>query len=279
MVIHSEYVTDTSDPMHVITNQLLERSQPVLLMGPPGCGKTEHIKNWARENGRECYQVQGHPTLTFQELVGEYRITANGGTEFVYGPLGAAVQKPAVFLLDEAPACESGTLLSMNEIANGGMLSIVNGNETIDRIEPDKDFVLAMTGNPWRKNIGNNQFSLALVDRFYVRNWTFLKPETEERVIQQTFPDVSGAVIGNLVALANEVRSQRHDRGQAKYVLTTRGLKATTYLISELGLDPGAAIMESIIPAAITQSESEAEAIRQMAAVRNFNVPATLPTF
>jgi MoxR-like ATPase len=276
MLIYSEYITDTTDPMHMITNKLLERSQPVILMGPPGCGKTEHLKNWGYQNGREIYQVQGHPTLTFQELVGEHRINENGGTEFVFGPLGAAAQKPGIFILDEAPACEPGTLLALNEICNGGMLSIVNGNKTIDRIKPHEEFVIGMTGNPWRTNIGNNQFSLALVDRCYVRNWTYLKKETEARVIHETFPNVSLTHIENLVALAGEIRKQRHDRGGPKYILTTRGLLATVYLMSDLGLSGGEAIMEAIIPAAITQSESEAEAIRQLAKVRNFDVPNAL---
>jgi hypothetical protein len=78
----------------------------------------------------------------------------------------------------------------------------------------------------------------------------------------------------NLVGLANEIRKQRHDRRGAKYVMTTRGLIQTSYLIADLGLDAGTAISEVVIPAALMQSRDEAEAIIKMATLRGFKVPA-----
>jgi len=274
-MIAINYILDTTDPVRMLTNDLLDRGQPILAMGPTGCGKTEHLKHWAASRNRVAYQVQGHPTLTFDELVGEDRLNPDGpGAKFRYGVLAKAMKFGGLVILDEGPACEPCTLNALNEISNGGNLTITNGDEAIETIERHPEFGLAITGNPWQEYVGNNAFSPALVDRFYVRNWTYLKAETETRIIRETFRSIDEATAGNLVGLANEIRNQVHDRRRAKYVLTTRGLQQTAYLISELRLDPGMAIAEVVIPAALMQSRQEAEAIVHMAKTRGFDVPA-----
>lgn len=74
--------------------------QPVLLIGPPGIGKTQVVNEFAQEKGRKLYTiVLSH--LDIDDLKGIPYITSEGKLEIKKGPLIPDEDEEAVIFLDE----------------------------------------------------------------------------------------------------------------------------------------------------------------------------------
>ena len=87
----------------------LERGEPVLLLGPTGCGKTTLLSAIATELGRRVVPVTGGPSLTDADLLGGY-LFAHDAMTWHDGPLVYAVRNGLPFFFDEIGKTSEGTL-------------------------------------------------------------------------------------------------------------------------------------------------------------------------
>ncbi|MER6359116.1 AAA family ATPase [Streptomyces sp. NPDC001634] len=95
--------------------RLREAQVPVLLYGPPGTGKTSLIE----AAFPDLITVAGDGDTTVGDLIGEYTQDANGGYEFVYGPLVTAMQEGRALLLDDATLISPKVLAALYPAMDG----------------------------------------------------------------------------------------------------------------------------------------------------------------
>ncbi|MFJ9357885.1 MULTISPECIES: AAA family ATPase [Streptomyces] len=95
--------------------RLREAQVAVLLYGPPGTGKTSLIE----AAFPDLITVAGDGDTTVGDLIGEYTQDANGGYEFVYGPLVTAMQEGRALLLDDATLISPKVLAALYPAMDG----------------------------------------------------------------------------------------------------------------------------------------------------------------
>ncbi|AKA06858.1 regulatory protein [Streptomyces noursei ZPM] len=96
-------------------HKLREAGVAVLLYGPPGTGKTSLIE----AAFPDLITVAGDGDTTVGDLIGEYTQDANGGYEFIYGPLVTAMQEGRALLLDDATLISPKVLAALYPAMDG----------------------------------------------------------------------------------------------------------------------------------------------------------------
>lgn len=76
------------------------QNEPVILVGPTGCGKTTLVHEAALKKGQEIETVVCSDNMTRRHLLGGFIITPEGSV-WKDGPLTVAVKKGSIFYLDE----------------------------------------------------------------------------------------------------------------------------------------------------------------------------------
>lgn len=95
--------------------KLREAQVAVLLYGPPGTGKTSLIE----AAFPDLITIAGDGDTTVGDLIGEYTQDANGGYEFIYGPLVTAMQEGRALLLDDATLISPKVLAALYPAMDG----------------------------------------------------------------------------------------------------------------------------------------------------------------
>jgi nitric oxide reductase NorQ protein len=135
---------------------------PALLYGPPGTGKTSLVE---AAFGDEVITVAGDGDTTVSDLVGDYTQRADGGYEFVYGPLITAMTEGKVLFIDDctliSPAVLAVTYPAMD--GRGEIRVKAHKGETITAAE---GFYIIGGHNP---NVHGAVLTEALSSRFTVQ--------------------------------------------------------------------------------------------------------------
>jgi MoxR-like ATPase len=257
--------TNGSDDRAYI-RRLMDDRKAVFLIGDSGTGKSYEVEQYALSNDLTLSDYQGHDGLTFDDLCGRWIPCEGGGYRWVLGDLALRVRDGGLCLIDEAPACPASTLMALNKLANGQALTVVGPAETL-HIQPHKDFVLALTGNPWKRYAGNAEMNPALLDRTYIIRVDYL-PAHEEIEAVLKHQTVDRDILKELVQFAGEARLMRHQRASKSAPITTRTLIHMAYLIEAHGLSPMDAIRRTAVATAALFSDNEATAITTLASSR-----------
>ncbi|MFL6110165.1 MAG: AAA family ATPase [Catenulispora sp.] len=116
-----------------VLQRLRAANIPVLLYGPPGTGKTSLIE----AAFGDLITVAGDGDTTVGDLIGEYTQRADGGYEFIYGPLVNAMLQGKVLLLDDATLISPKVLAALYPAMDGRRQIIVKAHkgETITAAE------------------------------------------------------------------------------------------------------------------------------------------------
>ena len=161
------YTRRNADGTHCIP---VQQQRPLLLIGPPGIGKTAIVRQIARENdiGLVAYAMTHHtrqsaiglPFISQKEYGGKmYSVTEYTMSEIVaaiYDTMKATGKKSGILFLDEIN-CVSETLAPV-------MLQLLQ-NKTFGAHAIPEDWVIVAAGNPPEYNKSVRELDMATMDR------------------------------------------------------------------------------------------------------------------
>ena len=185
------------------------QTDPLYVYGPTGCGKSSVIKQLAAKLNYPVFEVTGHSRLEFPELIGHH-VVRQGSMEYEYGPLALAMKFGGILLLNEIDLLEPSTAAGLNGILDGQPLCIPeNGGELIAQ-HPMFRFAATANTNGGSDETGLYQGALrqniAFMDRFFLCEVTYPKPEAEELLLEKTANQIPVKIRKKMVEYANEVR-------------------------------------------------------------------------
>jgi cobaltochelatase CobS len=188
---------------------MLEKSDPLYLFGPAGAGKTSLVKELASRVNYPVFEVTGHSRLEFPELSGHLTVE-NSQMTYQYGPLSLAMKYGGLFLLNEIDLLDPATAAGLNSILDGSPLCLPeNGGELITP-HPMFRFVATANTNGASDETGLYQGTLrqnlAFMDRFWLCEIGYPKPQLEIELLGRLSPDLPLDLRTKMVEYANEVR-------------------------------------------------------------------------
>lgn len=158
----------------------VERGEPVLLLGPTGCGKTTLLSAVARELGRPIVPVTGGPSLSDADLLGGY-LFAQDGMTWYDGPLVYAVRRGLPFFFDEIGKTSEGTLRPLYPLLDDRreihLVGKLGGEPEVVRAAAGFSFVGAYTP----RELGS--LPEAFLQRCRVVRLTYLGEQAEQRLL------------------------------------------------------------------------------------------------
>jgi len=218
------YYVATGDEIEIFT-MCHERSLPVMLKGPTGCGKTRFVEHMAWRLRRPLVTIACHDDLSASDLTGRYLIRG-GETVWVDGPLTIAARTGAICYLDEIVEARQDTVVVIHPLTDDRRLLPIE--RTGELIEAAPGFQVVISYNPGYQH--------AIKD---------LKPSTRQRFVALDFdfppPDIEATIVAHesgvdddtaaaLVKVGQRVRRLR-DQGLIE-APSTRLLVATGRLIA-----------------------------------------------
>jgi MoxR-like ATPase len=154
----------------------------ILLEGPVGVGKTTVAVAVASYLENKVIRIDGDERYTEQKLAGWFDpplVLSRGYTNesFIHGPLSMAMEKGAIFLINELNRMPEGTQNVLLSAMDERIIQIPK----FGKIEAKRDFMIISTQNP-DEYVGTSQLSEALRDRFVCIDLSH-QSEPEEREI------------------------------------------------------------------------------------------------
>jgi nitric oxide reductase NorQ protein len=186
----------------------VERGEPVLLLGPTGCGKTTLLSAIADALGRPLVPVTGGPSLTDADLLGGY-LFAHDAMTWHDGPLVYAVRRGLPFFLDEIGKTSEGTLRPLYPLLDDRrelhLVGKLGEAPEIVRAAPGFSFVGAYT----QRELGS--LPEAFLQRCRVVRLSYLEREAEARLLVDR-EGIGEADAQYLVEIANVMRAGAEER-------------------------------------------------------------------
>ena len=213
------------------------RRQPVLLLGPTGCGKTRFVEAMAWRLGLPLVTVACHDDLTAGDLTGRWLLDAQG-TRWQDGPLAAAARGGALCYLDEVAEARPDTAVIIHPLADSRRILPLEKCGEVMTAHPD--FSLVASYNP-----GGSAKTLktSTRQRFVALAFTYPEPATEAAIIVQESGGRSD-VAERLVAFAH--RTRRLARHGLEEGASTRMLVHAAHLVGQ-GVDLRSACRMAVI--------------------------------
>lgn len=181
---------------------------PVLLTGPPGCGKTRFVEHMAWSLGRPLVTVACHEDLTAGDLAGRWLLEADG-MRWQDGPLALAARHGAICYLDELAEARPDALVVVHPLADTRrMLPLERLGELL---QAHPDFLLVASCNPADPGAGAaRQLKPSTRQRFVTLAFE-LPPPAHEAAVLVAETGIAPALAQRLVALAARTRRLQDD--------------------------------------------------------------------
>jgi cobaltochelatase CobS len=191
------------------------RNRRVLIQGLHGTGKSTHIEQVAARLNWPCVRVNLDGQLSRMDLIGRDSVTLRDGqqvTEFQEGILPWAIQRPVALVLDEYDAGRPDVMFVIQRILEqDGKLTLLDQNRVISPHPLFRLFATANTvglGNLNGLYHGAQKLNHAQIDRWnIVASLDHLPPQVEADIVAARVPEVDGALIASMVAVANLTRA------------------------------------------------------------------------
>ncbi|MEW5723794.1 MAG: CbbQ/NirQ/NorQ/GpvN family protein [Thermodesulfobacteriota bacterium] len=178
-----------------------EKSLPVLLKGPTGCGKTRFLEAMAWRLGRPLITVAGHEDLTASDLVGRW-LFKDEQTVWMDGPLTLAVRHGAVCYLDEIVEARQDTTVVIHPLTDHRRLLTVEKKGEV--LEAHPDFLLVLSYNPGYQSL-LKELKTSTRQRFVALDFDY-PPEEDEVEITATEAGLDRERAVLLVRMARRMR-------------------------------------------------------------------------
>lgn len=236
------------------------RGTPVLLLGPPGCGKTLLVEQMAAALGRPLVTVTCHDDLTTADLVGRHLITG-GDVRWEDGPLTVAMRTGAVCYLDEVVEARPDTLAMLHSVADHRRTLFID--RLGESVTAPPEFMLVASHNPRRPG-SPKELKPALRQRFATIRLSYLDAAAEAEVIAAS-TGVDAALAARLAGAGALLRDTAARDPQSRFdPPSTRALIAAAGLVAA-GTPVDDAI-EACIVGPLTGDDATAAALRELLA-------------
>ena len=218
------YYVPTGDEVEIFA-MCHQRSLPVMLKGPTGCGKTRFVEHMAWRLHRPLVTIACHDDLSASDLTGRYLIRG-GETVWVDGPLTVAARAGAICYLDEIVEARQDTVVVIHPLTDDRRLLPIE--RTGELIEAAPGFQVVISYNPGYQH-AIKDLKPSTRQRFVALDFDFPPPDIEATIVAHE-SGIDESTAGALVRLGQRVRRLR-DQGLAE-APSTRLLIATARLIA-----------------------------------------------
>jgi MoxR-like ATPase len=194
---------------------LIERGEPVLMIGPAGVGKTRAVEEIFKERGQKLEIVSCTPRTTSNDLEGATDLVVKEGhqvTEFTPAAPAIASREGYGLLLDEADAAPSEAMYSMYRLLDAKPMHIVRkGYESA--IPLNKEFRVVGTQNTEGRGDDRGLYhGRAYQDEAFLDRWrntvrVTYPPEESEILILRKCTGISGPEGEDIVKAAKALRA------------------------------------------------------------------------
>lgn len=156
--------------MAVLSNEAINFSEPVLLVGQTGCGKTTLSYLFANHQKSQLWSISCHRNTEVGDILGSLRPVRNRSEndrrlfEWVDGPLVESMQSGGFFLLDEVSLTDDSVIERLNSVLELDR-SLVLAEKGGEEVFASENFRLIATMNPGG-DFGKKELSPALRNRF-----------------------------------------------------------------------------------------------------------------
>lgn len=185
------------------------------LCGPTGCGKTSIIMQIANRLNWPVTSITAHGRMQVLDMIGRMVLVDNGQgqavMQYVKGPLAEAMEKGYLFVLNEMDLLDPSEVAALNDILEGGSLTIPETGEVI-KPHPEFRFVATANSNGAGDTTGGYQGvlqqNIAAMDRFRMTVCGYQEPDVEEQILHKIIPEMEQAkpLAAKMIAVANRVR-------------------------------------------------------------------------
>jgi nitric oxide reductase NorQ protein len=214
----------------------------VMLKGPTGCGKTRLVEHMAAKLHRPLYTVSCHEDLTATDLIGRF-VLKGDNTEWVDGPLTAAVRAGGICYLDEVVEARQDAIVAIHSLTDHRRELFIERLGGL-RVRAATGFQLVVSFNPGYQSLLKD-FKTSTRQRMVSIDLVAQTPEREKRIVVAE-SGVAPEVADDLVRFASAVREAGSVSGgrEASTRLLVHAAKLTTR-----GLTPRLAVDAAVISA------------------------------
>lgn len=235
----------------------------VLLKGLPGVGKNALIKDICANTNRPMVRIPIGGGVRYEDLVGHYTPTPDGGLEWKDGILTAAVRYGWVVVLDEINMMNGDVSSPLHQITESPDDRELIVRQTGEVIKPHPQFRVTATMNP--NFAGSKQMNKAFASRFEHTTIPYLSEKSEIKVVTQEVDGLDKGDIESVVDFASDLRD-RYPQEFSTPVTTREIVKIGDYLADGF-MDTKAAIRKVLLPMV---SEEDKDALTDEIDMRKF---------
>jgi cobaltochelatase CobS len=174
------------------------------MIGHMGTGKSSFCEEFHARLNLPLYTYNAHPRTTFEDLIGGYCPTKEGGLEFKFGPLGRAALEGCSVMIDEYNVIDPGEATGLNALLEGRSIYI---KEIDDWLHPQAGFRVFTTINPKTYGyVGRNTQDAANDDRFSYMYFNYMPEDQEVMLIKNCLMKTSRDMKDEKIAEAMAMR-------------------------------------------------------------------------
>lgn len=220
-------------------------SDPLILMGPKGSGKTLAIEEFCSMVGAPRVRQNCNSETSSRDLIGTYGMQGDS-VFFSLGTLTTAIEVAneygaCVLILEEINTLRPELHSALFSVADFRRAVEVPSLGKIFTVNPGCQFWIVGTMNPGYG--GTYHLNEALKSRFIFAPVPYMDSKKEKMLLEQSFSSPPGPterkIVNRLLNLAEESRSGKWD-----YALGTRDLVQMIRVIERIGLKPALRILE-----------------------------------
>jgi midasin len=222
-----------------LVESCLEHSEPALLVGETGCGKTSVCQLLALLRGQKLRILNCHQHTETGDFLGGFRPArkesdAEDATKdsvpFAWedGPLVQAMRDGDILLVDEMSLAEDSVLERLNSVLEQGRALTLpeKGGSEVEELVAHKNFRVLATMNPGG-DFGKKELSPALRNRF-CEIWIGASSDEAEmaQIVQRRIPEAPLSDYSSKLAQFWSFYREAAGKGAARSALLTRDLVA-----------------------------------------------------